>query len=393
MPKRVQADTSTATPPPAPKTRENQEAKRAKVTSNPSNGSKRAPKQKNTPPTTAKSQPDQKSDQKSDPIPYRIASKPTLAHSGDQAQPIVAMLSPASPQEECPLTLEPIATSRLPFLPDCAFLDHLPHYTKLTLPCGHGFSAVPLIYHMCKNNMLCPICRAGSNLPADTQCIPAHFREPMAAQIASTRTTERNSDMQEVMSSLVGLHRSTTSFAEIAIQGNLHMVLTFSNPPQSPDSGSPNSSGTTIDVSLGLFPVTERTNGVDRVVFRPRPSHMRLLEQIQGIGSVLSASTFVTIPAVGDIEIEGVQQELPTSTENADLTRRVVRGNARHAWSRHSRSALADLSQDNSVAPGARREVSTFEFGFGREDQAVFVNYVSWRPDMSHVTWAFRVEP
>ena len=306
---------------------------------------------------------------------------------GGQPKSITAMLSPPSQQEECPLTLEPIATSKLPFLQDCAFLADLPHYTKLTLPCGHCFSAVPLVYHMCKNNMLCPICRAGSSQVADIQCIPAHLREPMAAHIATTTTAERRDDEQTIIA-LVGLQRSTVTFVEVANSGNLHMMLTFSNPP-SPDS---NHLGTTIDVNLGLLPMRELANGGNRVVFRPGTSHMRMLQQIQGMGSILSASTFITIPGIGDLEIEGVQQALPTTNDAAALARRVIRGSSRHTWNRQARSAVADLSQDSRIPQEGRQEVSTFEFGFGQEDQAIFINYVSWRPDMTHITWAIRVE-
>jgi hypothetical protein len=36
--------------------------------------------------------------------------------------------------------------------------------------------------------------------------------------------------------------------------------------------------------------------------------------------------------------------------------------------------------------------VSTFEMGFGEEDGSVFLNYLCWRPDMSHINWALRVD-
>ena len=36
--------------------------------------------------------------------------------------------------------------------------------------------------------------------------------------------------------------------------------------------------------------------------------------------------------------------------------------------------------------------VSTFEFGFGVHDGDTFLNYVSWRPDMTHMNWMLRAE-
>lgn len=53
---------------------------------------------------------------------------------------------------------------------------------------------------------------------------------------------------------------------------------------------------------------------------------------------------------------------------------------------------VADLSQQNNNTTAQQQSVSTFEFGFGSRDQEIFINYVCWRPDMSHLTWAIRVE-
>ena len=74
-------------------------------------------------------------------------------------------------REECPLTLDPIATS-LPCLPGALFMEEPPLHTKLTLTCDHAFYfyALSLLYSWCKNGMLCPCCRAGVEDRADPDC-------------------------------------------------------------------------------------------------------------------------------------------------------------------------------------------------------------------------------
>jgi hypothetical protein len=308
------------------------------------------------------------------PVPYTITSKPHP--STRERQTITTTLAAPSPEDECPLTLEPIATSGLSFLPDCPFLDHAPFHRKMTLPCGHSFSAVPLLYHMCKNNMTCPCCRSGPDRPADFACIPAHFRDQMTQQILSTVTTERREDERETIGIVVSLRRANTSFVDIANRGELSMTLTFSNPEFDPRDA-------VFQFSMALAPFMETRDGYERTVFRPRAPHMRMLEQIVGLGTELAAITTVTIPNIGDMDIEGVRTTLPPG---ATGEHRVLRGSAIHAWARLT-SLIGSQNQ-----PPVDEGVSTFEMGFGEEDGSVFLNYLCWRPDMSHINWALRVD-
>ena len=79
----------------------------------------------------------------------------TLTLYGVASASIQLLLSEATdPEEECPITLMPIAdakplreNSRL----NCARL----------VACGHRFSIVPLLVHFAHNQMRCPVCRGG----------------------------------------------------------------------------------------------------------------------------------------------------------------------------------------------------------------------------------------
>ena len=106
---------------------------------------------------------------------------------------LLLSMSEAAPEEECTITLEPIKDYRLPFLPDgpqCV-LESLPNLTKASLPCGHGFNALALLYHFAKNSMTCPICRAGHAKAVVTeQSVPVHLRKHFSKHLASLRVEE-----------------------------------------------------------------------------------------------------------------------------------------------------------------------------------------------------------
>lgn len=108
---------------------------------------------------------------------------------------ITLTLTAPEPGEECTITMEPIAEYRLPFVPDTFKKQWLikgqPALTKATLPCGHGFSALALVYHFLKNSMTCPCCRAGrANERMGEQFVPAHMRRFFSKQLARCRTEE-----------------------------------------------------------------------------------------------------------------------------------------------------------------------------------------------------------
>jgi hypothetical protein len=119
-----------------------------------------------------------------------------LARSYQRGKQMEITLSEPSPTEECSITLEPIRDYRLPFLPpetpSCVVVDE-PGLSKASLPCGHGFNAMALIYHFAKNSMTCPICRAGHHhAQMAAQSIPAHARKHFVKHLDSLHTQEIN---------------------------------------------------------------------------------------------------------------------------------------------------------------------------------------------------------
>ena len=151
-------------------------------------------------------------------ITYEIVAK---SSRGQSRLSTAVTLSIPGDEEECPLTLELIKRSQLPILSDISFLEDRPNHSKLTLPCGHSFHAMSLIYSFCKNGMTCPCCRAGHQQRADPLCLPEHFRVKMADKVKQTLQEERADEETLVLYGLV------VPYATLADEGCLRMVLNF----------------------------------------------------------------------------------------------------------------------------------------------------------------------
>lgn len=112
------------------------------------------------------------------------------------ASSVPLLISIPDPTEECPITSLPIsdpsATADLTFIPENlrVFCPARPTHTKATLPCGHSFSAMHLLYYWARKSMRCPCCRDGTDAPATTESIPKHFRSEMARKIESSMVQE-----------------------------------------------------------------------------------------------------------------------------------------------------------------------------------------------------------
>lgn len=127
---------------------------------------------------------------------------------GQNGCKIVVRLEAPAPGEECPLTLSPIAEDSLEFLqPTTAYLTAFPAYKKMTLPCGHGFGALSILYHLARRNMLCPCCRAGLDTRLSPHCVPSAFRKTFLEKIQR----ERKVDAQELFDSD---HRAASGIAQ-----------------------------------------------------------------------------------------------------------------------------------------------------------------------------------
>ena len=107
-------------------------------------------------------------------------------------------LSEPAPDEECNITLERIAEYRLAFVPNgaCVVKDK-PQLTKASLQCGHGFSAMALLYHFAQNSMTCPCCRAGhAGAKMSEPSIPVHVRRHFLRQLDRMRQEERREQVE-----------------------------------------------------------------------------------------------------------------------------------------------------------------------------------------------------
>jgi hypothetical protein len=167
---------------------------------------------------------------------------------------LTVTLSIPRDDDECPLTLETIRASRLDFLPDAVFCPERPQHSKLTLPCGHGFHALSLLYSWCKNGMRCPCCRAGHKGRADPACLPGHFRAAMADRVRETLGTEREADRP------VRIYGVTVPYSALSRAGCLMMTMAFFE---------------RVDSAEPLFAFTARLDESDRgtperPVFTPR---------------------------------------------------------------------------------------------------------------------------
>lgn len=118
----------------------------------------------------------------------------TLRSTGSSAKCklLTAVLSEPAADEECPITLEPMAGYTLPFLEAGACVwEGQPELTKARLPCGHSFNALALLYHFAKNAMTCPCCRAGHDkaVLAET-ALPPHLKWAFTRHLLQLRAEE-----------------------------------------------------------------------------------------------------------------------------------------------------------------------------------------------------------
>lgn len=145
---------------------------------------------------------------------------------------IVLKLTAPEPDEECSITMEPMSDYRLPFIPEKFKQHHLikdrPALTKATLPCGHSFSALALVYHFLKNSMTCPCCRAGpANERMGEQFVPSHIRRYFSKQLALSRTEEEQEQItHDAMAAAQLLHHEVSY--EILSMPVTRMVLSLS---------------------------------------------------------------------------------------------------------------------------------------------------------------------
>jgi len=165
------------------------------------------------------------------PISLNVAS----ARPGAQDEPnscITLQLTAPDSGEECSIAMEPIAEYRLPFIPATFKKQHLvkdqPALTKATLPCGHSFNALAVVYHFLKNSMTCPCCRSGlANEKMGEQFVPQHMRKYFSKQLSHSRAEEQQEQITtDAMAATEMLHHEVSY--EILAMPVTRMVLTLS---------------------------------------------------------------------------------------------------------------------------------------------------------------------
>lgn len=139
-------------------------------------------------------------------------------------------LSKPAPDETCPVTLEKMSEYDLDFLPNVTFRKGCPEYRKLTMQCGHSFSAMALLYHFRKNSLSCPMCRKGTNQKLHHACIPFHFRASLLHKLAQDEAQEREEQERTDFAAALSFFSddvSSTSLVLRELLSNVDLILYF----------------------------------------------------------------------------------------------------------------------------------------------------------------------
>jgi hypothetical protein len=299
---------------------------------------------------------------------------------------IKVTLSVPAPDEECPIALEPISTAELAFLPGCSFFQDTPQYTKMTLPCGHSFSAMVIIYSWCKNEMLCPCCRRGFQRRANVNHLPSHFKSQLAAHISSSLRSERVEDERETIGSLLQMTPITTSFETLAENACLEILVGFyyrsSAQVNQETLARPLNQRRTSAVGYFTMMVPLASTHAQRQgrmapAFTPSEHNMNIIRRSPSDIRSINITTQMRIRNVGIIDID--------STGEIDLPEPIDSGGGlpRIAMIHRRVSGYSESSAQHMILPIVA--ISTFELIFGQREGQVFLEHITWIPDSTHV--------
>ena len=103
--------------------------------------------------------------------------------------------------EECPLSMCPMDQDHITFQKDShrvnSFYQCMPKFKKITMPCGHSFGALSLVYHLARNDMRCPCCRNGPLGRLKTSSLPVHLSTQLARRIREEDKKDREEQYAE----------------------------------------------------------------------------------------------------------------------------------------------------------------------------------------------------
>ena len=153
-------------------------------------------------------------------------------------QSLSVFLGVPDADDECPLTLDPISQDSLSFLGDVScsklksFYKHVPALRKMTMPCGHSFGALNLIYHFARNTMCCPCCRNGVRGKLQASSLPLHLRGPIQNRTQRERRAQILEEQEEDRLVAEALSDSTqaviqpTVYPTLGLRSILHSDVT-----------------------------------------------------------------------------------------------------------------------------------------------------------------------
>ena len=133
--------------------------------------------------------------------PVRTEQNAWVTLTSKEGEKVSLGLSVPDPEEECPLSMCPMDQDHITFMGDShrvsSFYQRMPNFQKGTMPCGHSFGALSLVYHMARNDMRCPCCRNGPLGRLKTSCLPVHLSTPLTRRIREEDIQEREEQQTE----------------------------------------------------------------------------------------------------------------------------------------------------------------------------------------------------
>jgi hypothetical protein len=287
---------------------------------------------------------------------------------------IDAVVSIPAAEDECPLTLDLIADSRLPFMPDAEFIQGRAKHTKLTLPCRHSFSALTLLYSFCKNNMICPCCRAGEDVRADPNCLPPHLRAEFKAQIQRTLETERRQDEERGMRDAVesfSLFGVTIPYEILGVNGNLKLLVNLYDMPEGA-ALSATSVRPAFSYSCPLRPARDPSTGR---LSLSQNGQLRSLNNLASAGiNSIQLSVQLSMHGTGDVLIDTTPiVRLPALPQ----PRMVIPGASGSSVTRNNQfQVLVQLRNGNETESN-----TSFALDFARQG----IDNITWRPESENL--------
>ena len=140
------------------------------------------------------------------------------------------LLSEPSADEECPITMEPIARSYLHFLPGAPLFEEHPLLLKATLQaCNHSFSATALLFHFACSGMACPCCRQGNakEFLHVAGCLPERIARPVQEYVQAMRREEGEEAHRENTEAALAILRESEGEFSLSRFLRTHRVAMF----------------------------------------------------------------------------------------------------------------------------------------------------------------------